>query len=439
MASASDDPIAFWLKLGALDKLEQALLDGYGDQLRGRSSRIPQVARFLKQVPAVQAQMEEMHEGAMQGRLEEVRSLAEERRQLAYCRDQQGASPLHKAVLFHQRPLVAYFVQHFPAVMHARDHQGRTPLHYAAVLQDKGEIYRMLKTAGSDENATDVYGHTPDFYLDAPGELTLEQLKEGNSSSRSKKAKHRRRKSGDNSTASVRGYSAKPAGLKVQIREIIGQGNLEALEELVLHGHGDRLLGETSPNPVVQEFLDIVPGYIEQISDVHRAVVRGRLREVQTLMSHRSLSLARDSMGATPIHKAVMHGHMDVAQHLAENFRDSLSAKDIEGRTPLHYAAALRDGRKMYNMLIAAGSPTTIVDSKGKTADYYLQYPEKLGLEQIIKRNQLANATHLGNTVSRLKALAPPSIQKTIVNMHERYHHSNGALNGSHESSRERR
>ncbi|XP_065281438.1 serine/threonine-protein phosphatase 6 regulatory ankyrin repeat subunit C-like isoform X2 [Dermacentor albipictus] len=434
MASASDDPIAFWLKLGALDKLEQALLDGYGDQLRGRSSRIPQVARFLKQVPAVQAQMEEMHEGAMQGRLEEVRNLAEERRQLAYCRDQQGASPLHKAVLFQQRALVAYFVQHFPAVMHTRDHQGRTPLHYAAVLQDNGEIYRMLKTAGSDENATDVYGHTPDFYLDAPGELTLEQLKEGTSSSRSKKAKHRRRKSGENSTASIRGYSAKPAGLKVQIREIIGQGNLEALEELVLHGHGDRLLGETSPNPVVQEFLDIVPGYIEQISDVHRAVIRGRLREVQTLMSHRSLSLARDSMGATPIHKAVMHGHVDVAQHLADNFRDSLSAKDVEGRTPLHYAAALRDGRKMYNMLIAAGSPTTIVDSKGKTADYYLQYPEKLGLEQIIKRNQLANATHLGNTVSRLKALAPPCIQKTIVNMHERYHHSNGGLNGNHEA-----
>ncbi|XP_054932471.1 uncharacterized protein [Dermacentor andersoni] len=378
--------------------------------------------------------MEEMHEGAMQGRLEEVRNLAEERRQLAYCRDQQGASPLHKAVLFQQRALVAYFVQHFPAVMHTRDHQGRTPLHYAAVLQDNGEIYRMLKTAGSDENATDVYGHTPDFYLDAPGELTLEQLKEGTSSSRSKKAKHRRRKSGENSTASIRGYSAKPAGLKVQIREIIGQGNLEALEELVLHGHGDRLLGETSPNPVVQEFLDIVPGYIEQISDVHRAVIRGRLREVQTLMSHRSLSLARDSMGATPIHKAVMHGHVDVAQHLADNFRDSLSAKDVEGRTPLHYAAALRDGRKMYNMLIAAGSPTTIVDSKGKTADYYLQYPEKLGLEQIIKRNQLANATHLGNTVSRLKALAPPYIQKTIVNMHERYHHSNGGLNGNHEA-----
>ncbi|XP_077554664.1 uncharacterized protein LOC144169409 [Haemaphysalis longicornis] len=433
MASASDDPIALWLKLGALDKLEQALLDGYGDQLRGRSSRIPQVARFLKQVPMMQAQMEEMHEGAMQGRLGDVRHLADERRQLAYCRDQQGASPLHKAVLFQQRPLVAYFVQHFPAVMHARDHQGRTPLHYAAVVQDNGEIYRMLKTAGSDENATDVYGHTPDFYLEAPGELTLEQLKEGTASSRLKKSKHRRKKSGDDSSTSVRGYSAKPAGLKVQIREVIGQGNLEALEELVLHGHGDRLLGETSPNPLVQEFLDIVPGYIEQINDVHRAVVRGRLREVQTLMSHRSLSLARDSLGATPVHKAVMHGHYDVAQHLADNFRDALCAKDVDGRTALHYAAGLKDGRKMYNMLISAGSPTTIVDSKGKTADYYLQYPEKLGLDQIIKRNQLANATHLGNTVSRLKALAPPTFQKPIVNMHERYQHSNGRLNGNHE------
>lgn len=54
MAAVSEDPISLWLKLGALDKLEQALLDGYGDQLLGKSSRIPQVARFLKQVPMLQ-------------------------------------------------------------------------------------------------------------------------------------------------------------------------------------------------------------------------------------------------------------------------------------------------------------------------------------------------------------------------------------------------
>ncbi|KAG0443446.1 hypothetical protein HPB47_014908, partial [Ixodes persulcatus] len=418
-ASVSDDPISLWLKLGALDKLEQALLDGYGEQLLGKTSRIPQVARFLKQVPMLQAQIEQIHEDTMQGKLDEIRSLLGSR-QLAFCRDQQGASPLHKAVLFQQRNMVTFFVENFPGVMHARDHQGRTPLHYAAVLQDNWEIYNMLKAAGSDENATDVYGHTPDFYLEAPGELTLEQLKEGVSTPRSKKSKHRRKKSGENATgATFRGYSAKPAGLKVQIREVIAQGNLEALEELVLHGHGDKLLGEISPNPVVQEFLDTVPGYMEQINDVHRAVVRGRLREVQTLMNHKSLSLARDSLGATPIHKAIMHGHHEIVQHLAENFVQCLSAKDLDGRTPLHYASAMKDGRKMYNMLLLAGSPTTIVDSKGKTAEYYLQYPDKLNMEQIIKRNQLANATYLGNTISRLKTLAP-SFQKNPLGRKKR-------------------
>ncbi|XP_064456948.1 uncharacterized protein LOC135367588 [Ornithodoros turicata] len=440
MGTISEDPISLWLKLGALDKLEQALMDGYGEQLIGKTSRIPQVARFLKQVPTIQAQIEEIHEAIMQGNLEQIKDLLSQQRKLTFCRDQQGASPLHKAVLFQQRDVVTFFVEHFPSIMHARDHQGRTPLHYAAVLQDDGEVYRMLRAAGSDDNATDVYGHTPDSYLDSPGELTVEQLKEGATVTRTRRKGHRRRKSGEDA-ASTRGYSAKPAGLKVQIREIIAQGNLEALEELVLHGHGDKLLGESSPNPLVQEFLDTVPGYMEQINDVHRAVIRGRLREVQTLMNHKSLALARDSLGATPIHKAVMYGHEDIAEHLAENFPECLSAKDVDGRTALHYAALLKDGRKMYSMLIAAGAPPAIVDYKGKSAEYFLQYPEKLSLSQIIKRNQLANATYMGNTITRLKTMAP-GFPKTLVHLHEKYNFfndqvesgdTNGLTNGADE------
>lgn len=55
---------------------------------------------------------------------------------------------------------------------------------------------------------------------------------------------------------------AERAGNRSQVREMIRHGNLEVLEELVLHGHGDKLLGETSSDPVVQEFLDTVPGYM---------------------------------------------------------------------------------------------------------------------------------------------------------------------------------
>ncbi|OQR70221.1 hypothetical protein BIW11_01722 [Tropilaelaps mercedesae] len=326
-----------------------------------------EVARFLRQVPAVQARIEEIHEAVVAGRLDLVRRLVEHKK-FAYSRDPQGATPLHKAVLHQQLEVISFFLQHYPSALHARDHQGRTPLHYAAVLEDDSEIYDVLLDQGADENATDVYGHTPTYYLESD-ELTLDQLREGVRRSaryregtlhKASRVKHR------DSLATNRSFSAKRAGNRSQVREMIRQGNLEVLEELVLHGHGDKLLGESSLDPIVQEFLDTVPGYMEQISDVHRAVVRGRLREVQTLISHKSLSLARDAMGLTPLHKAALFGHYDIAEHLAVNFPASMAAKDLDGRTALHLAAGLRDGQRIYDMLIFAGAPTNMSDSVGK-------------------------------------------------------------------------
>ncbi|XP_022646610.1 serine/threonine-protein phosphatase 6 regulatory ankyrin repeat subunit C-like isoform X2 [Varroa destructor] len=416
----AEDPIALWLKLGALDKLEQALLDGYWEQLVGKTSRIPQVSRFLRQVPAVQARIEEIHEAVVAGRLDLVRRLIEHKK-FAYSRDPQGATPLHKAVLYQHPDIISFFLEHYPSTLHARDHQGRTPLHYAAVLEKDPEIYDALLEHGADENATDVYGHTPTYYLESD-ELTVDQLQEGMHRSarcregtlhKASRIKHRE------NFAINRSFSAKRAGNRSQVREMIRHGNLEVLEELVLHGHGDKLLGETSSDPVVQEFLDTVPGYMEQINDVHRAVVRGRLREVQTLISHKSLSLARDAMGLTPLHKAVLFGHYDIAEHMALNFPASMAAKSLDGRTALHLAAGLRDGQKIYDMLIFAGAPANILDSKGKNAEQYLNHPELLDLEQTIRKNQLANATYLGNTISKLKFLAP-NVTKTQSVLHDR-------------------
>lgn len=54
MSTLAEDPIATWLKQGEVEKLEQAVYDGYGDHLSGKTSRIPQVNRFLKQVPNFQ-------------------------------------------------------------------------------------------------------------------------------------------------------------------------------------------------------------------------------------------------------------------------------------------------------------------------------------------------------------------------------------------------
>jgi len=49
---------------------------------------------------------------------------------------------------------------------------------------------------------------------------------------------------------------------RTNIRELIKQGKIATLEEIVFQGYGDRLLGETSLIPMVQEFLDRVPSLL---------------------------------------------------------------------------------------------------------------------------------------------------------------------------------
>ena len=46
------------------------------------------------------------------------------------------------------------------------------------------------------------------------------------------------------------------------IKELIKQGNLSQLEQVVIQGYGDRLIGESSLSPIVQEFFDRIPQLI---------------------------------------------------------------------------------------------------------------------------------------------------------------------------------
>jgi len=50
---------------------------------------------------------------------------------------------------------------------------------------------------------------------------------------------------------------------RFNLKELIKQGNLAVLEDIVLQGNGDRLLGlGNSSAPLVQEFLDNLPSYL---------------------------------------------------------------------------------------------------------------------------------------------------------------------------------
>lgn len=46
------------------------------------------------------------------------------------------------------------------------------------------------------------------------------------------------------------------------IRQWIETGNLQKLEHVIIAGQGDRLIGKSSSNEQVNEFLSLVPAYM---------------------------------------------------------------------------------------------------------------------------------------------------------------------------------
>ncbi|UYV67595.1 hypothetical protein LAZ67_5001326 [Cordylochernes scorpioides] len=365
----------------------------------------------------VENKMDQIHRAVARGRLRELQHLLD-RKKLAFCRDNVGATPLHKAVLFSRLEVVRYLLARYPALLHARDHNGRTPLHYSAVLPDDGEMFRKLSEAGADPTATDTFGHRAEHYIKSRDELPLQQLIDNALKDRQRKIRNKIAPQGpkDREEAVV---PNKPV-VRSHVRELIVQGDLAALEELVLLGQGDRLAGEKCDNTLVQQFLDNVPLYMEKfftssqyvgikwfptwgfvkerIQDVHRAVVRGNLRDVQALMDRKDLALARDPTGATPLHKAVMYGHLEVATYIATNFPKCRDAKDMDGRSALHYAALLKDNRQMYHALISCGLNNHVQDNS---------------IEQLLKNNQRANAAYLAKTLNKIRNMSKgPRINK---------------------------
>uniref|UniRef100_A0A6P7GY99 Eukaryotic translation initiation factor 5B-like n=1 Tax=Diabrotica virgifera virgifera TaxID=50390 RepID=A0A6P7GY99_DIAVI len=61
----------------------------------------------------------------------------------------------------------------------------------------------------------------------------------------------------------------------------------------------------------------------------------------------------------------------DIAEFIIQEYPESVNSVDNEGRTPLHYAALLKDDGNMMHFLIEHGADESALDNKQKTAAYY--------------------------------------------------------------------
>lgn len=96
------------------------------------------------------------------------------------------------------------------------------------------------------------------------------------------------------------------------------------------------------------------------------AAREGNLRDLQSALDRRKFAVARDESsprGATPLHVAVIFGNTTIIRYLAGRFPETAHAIDLDGRTPLHYAATLADNGHYYNLLLHLGANPLVQDN----------------------------------------------------------------------------
>nr|XP_027195480.1 uncharacterized protein LOC113790065 [Dermatophagoides pteronyssinus] len=179
----------------------------------------------------------------------------------------------------------------------------------------------------------------------------------------------------DNSTKRVSAKANVPDLNHDRLNELINgwldDGDLIRLEHVVIAGQGNRLLNIKSDNKQVQDFLNLVPHYMEKIKKIHESIVKGDFVQIQKTLTRKRFALCRDQYGNSPLHLAVLHGHIDILLYIITQFPETIDGPDNDGRTPFHYSAVLPD-KHIYQILETAGANKKQNDRYGFTPVDYL-------------------------------------------------------------------
>uniref|UniRef100_A0A0N4U7Y3 ANK_REP_REGION domain-containing protein n=1 Tax=Dracunculus medinensis TaxID=318479 RepID=A0A0N4U7Y3_DRAME len=355
------------LEEGNVADLENLVLEGQAHRIIGKKSSNETTNAFLEIIPKYQAKIDALHKAVEDGDIRRADTLIDHS-YMALARDKYGITPIHKAVLFGQTNTVSYLLAKHPLCVNVIDEDGRTPLHYAAADPLGKFIAKLLQKSGANAFIEDKYGHTPFYYRSHV--MRSKNFKENTVISQLISGQMNRKRLRD---------------LEEDISDWIHVGNIAKMEQIVLFGYGDLLLGrmnEVEDSDVIN-FLEVLPQYQTKIQAAHKAVEKADLKYVKLLIDRKKMSLCRDSRRLTPLHKAIIFGHIKIIKYLVRYYPQAINAMDEYQRTALHYAAALRDGGFIYKILRKAGGDPNIVDCRGCPAKFYLKFVGEIDFQSL--------------------------------------------------------
>ncbi|XP_076240749.1 uncharacterized protein LOC143183169 [Calliopsis andreniformis] len=352
-----------WLLRGELEKLEHVVLEGRGARLLGEHSPDLRTRVFLKGLPNYLTKISNVHDAVSRGSLAETQRLIQEepKKKLAFAKDPAGTPLLHKAVYYDQQDIVEWFLRNYPTTVNQKDREGRTALHYCAACKDPETIWDVLIEGDCDASICDKRGNPAAYYLEHSSEIELPEVENMS-----------RRKM--NSGKELLDF--KPSNIRIWIHN----RDLRKLQQVLWEGHGNKLRMETSNNPRVKKFLEAVPFIMGTVKDIHAATVNNDLEELKKKLDSTSpiVLCSKDNNGLNVLHKAAGLGFIEIAREILGRHSSVVEAQDNDGKTPLHYAAAVKDGGELYNLLTEHGADESKLDNRQKAAAFYKNRPSDI-------------------------------------------------------------
>lgn len=147
---------------------------------------------------------------------------------------------------------------------------------------------------------------------------------------------------------------------------------------------GERRGGVSTPGRPTLAHTTVTPGRDHAgRTPLHLAVLRGHVPLVRLLLQRGAPVGATDHAGRTPLHEAAWQGHSQVAELLLLRGAPA-GARTGDGLTPLHWAAALGRTLLAGRLLSTPGPGPAVADVRGWTAAHWAAVGGRLPVLELL-------------------------------------------------------